>query len=80
MGLMLSSIAFLASESNQMNREQRTENKGMTCTDCLFCKVASCSTRNSRLCFCAKDKNKLYDLEAYWLLKKVCKKFEDMSA
>jgi len=72
MGLMQSSIAFLALESNQMNKK--------TCTDCLHCKVASCSTRNSRLCFCAKDKNKLYDLEAYWLLKKVCKKFEDMSA
>ena len=80
MGLMKSSNAFLKSERNKMNKEQLTVNKGRTCTDCLFCKVASCSTRNSRLCFCSKDKITSYDLETYWLLKKVCKKFEDMSA
>jgi len=70
MGLMSSSNDFLMSEKN--------ENKN--CGDCLNCKVASCSTRNSRLCFCSKDKNKIYDLEIYWLTKKVCKKFNDMSA
>jgi len=55
-------------------------NKKKNCTDCLHCKVSSCSTRNSRLCFCSKDRQKVYDIETYWLSKAVCRKFEDMSA
>jgi len=70
MGLIASSNAFLMSERN----------KKKNCGDCLHCKVASCSTRNSRLCFCSKEKNTFYDLETYWLSKTVCKKFIDMSA
>ena len=67
---MKSSKDFLKSERN----------KNKNCGDCLHCKVASCSSRNSRLCFCSKDKNTFYDTEAYWLKKTVCRKFEDMSA
>ena len=70
MGLMKSSNAFLMSERN----------KKKNCGDCLHCKVSAASSRNCRLCFCSKDRQKLYDIETYWLLKKVCKKFEDMSA
>ena len=60
--------------------ERKAMNNKKNCADCLHCKVAYCSTRNSRLCFCAKDKNKIYDLETYWITKSVCKKFEDMTA
>lgn len=51
-----------------------------TCFDCLHCKVSANSTKNCRLCFCAKTKAKERHKEPYWLKKSVCKKFEDMSA
>jgi hypothetical protein len=51
-----------------------------TCGDCLHCKVCACSTKNGRLCFCAKTKSKERELEFYWLNKTPCKKFEDMTA
>ena len=80
MGWMGNSGGFLMSERKAMNREQLKVNKEeRKCTDCLHCKVAYCSLRNSRLCFCAKDKNKIYDLETYWLTKAVCKRFKDMA-
>ena len=69
MGLMKSSNAFLISERN----------KKKNCGDCLHCKVSSCSTKKSRLCFCSKDRQKLYDIETYWLTRQVCKKFIDMA-
>ena len=74
MGLIRNSRDFSMSGNNEKRK----------CVDCLHCKVSSCSTRNSRLCFCSKDSrtegsNKIYDLESYWLFKKVCKKFEDMA-
>jgi len=51
-----------------------------TCCDCLHCKVSATSTKNNILCFCKVSKNQLRYNETYWLaLKKMCKKFEDMS-
>jgi len=70
MGLIASSNAFLMSERN----------KKKNCGDCLHCKVSSCSTKKSRLCFCSEDKHKEHDIESFWLTKMVCRKFEDMSA
>jgi len=49
-----------------------------SCIDCLHCKVCAMSTKNSRLCFCSKTKNKERDLEIFWRNKNVCKKFVDM--
>jgi hypothetical protein len=51
-----------------------------SCIDCLHCKVSAKSTKNNRLIFCAETKKKQNHKEKYWLAKKVCKKFEDMSA
>jgi hypothetical protein len=55
-------------------------NEKKTCGDCLHCKVCAMSTKNNRLCFCAKTKKKERHEEYFWLVKKVCKKFEDMTA
>jgi len=54
--------------------------KRKKCTDCLNCKVSSTSTKDKKLCFCSQAKNKKYLTLAYWITKKVCKKFEDMTA
>jgi len=50
-----------------------------TCLDCLFCKVSAKSTVNCRLCFCSQSTKKERHKEAYWLVKKLCGNFEDMS-
>jgi hypothetical protein len=52
--------------------------KGKSCIDCLYCKVSAKSTANRRLCFCAQKRKEKRHREAYWLVKKVCKDFEDM--
>ena len=53
-------------------------NEKKTCCDCLNCKVSAKSTDNCRLCYCAETKKKIPRKESYWLVKLVCKKFEDM--
>ena len=50
-----------------------------TCLDCLNCKVSAKSTDKCRLCFCSQTKNKERHKENYWLDKKLCDEFEDMS-
>jgi hypothetical protein len=51
-----------------------------TCADCLNCKVSAKSTDNCRLCYCAETKKKIPRKESYWLVRKICVEFEDMSA
>jgi hypothetical protein len=79
-----------------MKREQRarkmymTDNKDFmgsmemsrqkTCLDCLNCKVSAKSTDKCRLCFCSETKKKINRKETYWLTKKLCDEFEDMTA
>jgi hypothetical protein len=60
-----------------MNIVKVTEKK--SCVDCLHCKVSKDSTKNNRVCFCAKRKQKKYEPEFFWKNKSVCKNFEDMS-
>ena len=63
------------------NEELGMSNDVKTCVDCLHCKVSVKSTKDCRLCYCAVSKNKLKYQETYWLTKKkVCIKFDDMSA
>ena len=50
------------------------------CSDCLHCKVCANSSKNNRLCYCSKTKNKEREVEFYWYVKKACKRFVDMSA
>jgi len=50
-----------------------------TCLDCLFCKVSAKSTANCRLCFCSQKEKKELHKEPYWLAKKLCVYFADMS-
>jgi len=57
-----------------------TESKRKKCTDCLNCKVSATSTKGNKLCFCSLAKKKICFTLAYWITKKVCKQFEDMSA
>jgi hypothetical protein len=58
--------------------------KNKTCFDCLNCKVSAKSTEKCRMCFCAitkKEKDKeIRHKEAFWLKKKLCIKFVDMTA
>jgi hypothetical protein len=54
--------------------------KKKTCFDCLHCKVSKKSTTQCRLCFCSETKKKINHKETYWLAKKVCDEFEDMTA
>jgi len=61
-----------------MSNEQRGKNK--KCCDCLHCKVYEGSTVECRLCFCSERKTKAYYQEKYWMTKKVCDDFEDMTA
>ena len=71
----------MRSEKLTENNEQLAiSNKKRNCTDCLHCKVCAMTYINTRICFCSKEKNKQYDLETFWITKKVCKKFEDISA
>ena len=51
-----------------------------TCFDCLHCKVSAKSTEKCRLCFCAKTEKRGRHKDPYWLEKKVCKNFYNMSA
>jgi hypothetical protein len=51
-----------------------------TCLDCLNCKVSAKSTDKCRLCFCSETKKKINRKETYWLTKKLCVEFEDMTA
>jgi len=53
--------------------------KKKTCLDCLHCKVSVKSTRNCRLCFCSKAEKKENHQEFYWLIKKLCDNFFDMT-
>jgi hypothetical protein len=55
-------------------------NTNKTCLDCLHCKVSAKSTENNRLCFCAEKKVKKNKAEFYWLNKRPCNGFEDMTA
>ena len=50
-----------------------------SCFNCLYCKVSAKSTKNCRLCFCSKTKDRGRHKEHYWLTKKVCEKFYSMS-
>jgi len=63
-----------------MNILKVTEHKKRKCTDCLNCKVSSMSTKDNKLCFCSQAKKKKCFTLAYWITKKVCKNFNDMSA
>ena len=66
---------------NKMSNEKLSvSNEKKTCCDCLYCKVSAKSTVAKRLCFCSETKKKEKHKEPYWLAKKVCRKFEDMSA
>jgi hypothetical protein len=56
-----------------MNDEKKT------CFDCLHCKVSK-KTRIVRLCFCEKTIDKEKHRDPYWLSKRLCKRFVDMSA
>ena len=50
-----------------------------SCLDCLHCKVSAKSTEKCRLCFCSEKKKKQNHRIAFWVSRKVCNKFEDMS-
>ena len=62
-----------------MSNEKGKMNNEKNCLDCLYCKV-SAKTKEVRLCFCAKTKSKERHKEPFWLEKKLCKRFEDMTA
>jgi len=53
--------------------------KNKTCLDCLYCKVSAKSTAKCRLCFCEKTSEKERHKEPFWLAKKPCDDFENMS-
>jgi hypothetical protein len=55
-------------------------NKKKNCTDCLHCKISAKSTENCRMCYCSEKKVRHIKAEFYWLNKKPCEEFEDMSA
>ena len=65
-------------EQRKVKKEKRTKKK--SCFDCLYCKVSAASTEKCRFCFCSKAKKKIMHKANYWLSKKLCKKFDDMSA
>jgi len=54
--------------------------KDKSCFDCLHCKVSATSSEKRRLFFCAKKAKRQNHKEQYWLIKLVCKNFNDMSA
>ena len=49
------------------------------CLDCLHCKVSAQSTAKCRLCFCEEKEKKVRHKEFYWLNKKPCDEFSDMT-
>jgi len=51
-----------------------------TCFDCLNCKVSAKSTEKCRMSFCIKTEKKANHTDNYWLKKKLCCQFDDMSA
>ena len=57
-----------------------TPEKTKSCFDCLHCKVSARSTEKCKLCFCSEKAKRQNHKEHYWLTKKVCRKFDDMSA
>ena len=62
-----------------MSNEGEKMKNQKTCLDCLYCKVSARSTVNCRLCFCSQTAKKERHKEPYWLNKKPCVDFEDMS-
>jgi hypothetical protein len=54
-------------------------NEKKTCLDCLNCKVSANSTENRRLCYCVETKRKATHTDLYWINKKLCDEFEDMT-
>ena len=54
--------------------------KDKSCFDCLHCKVSATSSEKCRLFFCATKTKRQNHKEQYWLIKRVCKNFDDMSA
>ena len=50
-----------------------------TCLDCLYCKVSVKSTEKIRLCYCAVTDKKVKHKDKFWLEKKLCKMFWDMT-
>jgi len=50
-----------------------------TCLDCLYCKVSAKSTEKIRFCYCSVKGNKVRHKDKYWVEKKLCKMFWDMS-
>ena len=50
-----------------------------TCVDCLFCKVSRMSNDVKRFYFCSEKKKQVNHTEKYWLSKKPCSEFEDMT-
>ena len=54
-------------------------NKKRTCIDCLYCRVSRMSTEKKRLLFCSEKKKQVNHTEKYWLTKKPCDEFEDMT-
>jgi len=53
--------------------------KMKNCFDCLHCKVSSESTEDCRLCFCSQTKKKVKHKDNFWLNKKPCDDFFDLS-
>jgi len=70
----------MRSEEVEMKIIKVTEHSNKKCTDCLNCKVSIISTKQNRLCYCSQAKKKKCFSLTYWVTKKVCKYFNDMSA
>jgi hypothetical protein len=92
MEMRVSPVKVMSNEQRTEKKENRREIREMenevlgmsgekkSCVDCLYCKVSAKSTKNNRLIYCAETKKKENHKEPYWLVKTVCKKFEDMTA
>jgi len=63
-----------------MNKEQLTVNNEKTCVNCSHCKVSRKSLVIRGLCYCDKKKQLKEKSLKYWLIKKVCRLFDDMTA
>ena len=50
-----------------------------TCVDCLYCKVSKKTTEKRRLCFCSQAQKMGRHNENYWVAKKPCDEFDDMT-
>jgi hypothetical protein len=55
------------------------KNENKTCLDCLNCKVSVKSTEKRRMCFCTETKNRMIHTDLYWINRKLCDEFEDMT-